>query len=254
MIIASVFTSFADAIEFIFQEKESRAGTVRVGGLDEIGHLTANHVLVCAVALLVACVVSLPLALWLGHLGRGQFLAVSISNVGRAVPSLAIIAFFVAFLGSGFTNLCFALVLLAIPPILTNSYVGVRQVDRDLVDAARGQGFSETQVVRRIELPLALPTIFAGIRISAVTVVATAIIAPYAGYDTLGTPIISFNVYGSAGQLGASIVVATLAVAADAGFAAVQRLATPAGLKIASHGEPRRFRPWLQSRRRVQHP
>jgi len=254
VIVATVFSSFADAIDFILHEKESRAGTVRVGGLGEIGHLTGNHVLVCAVALLVACAVSLPLALWLGHLGRGQFLAVSTSNIGRAVPSLAIIAFFVAFFGSGFTNLCFALVLLAIPPILTNAYVGVRQVDRDLVDAGRGQGLSEAQIVRRIELPLALATIFAGIRISAVTVIATAIIAPYAGYDTLGTPIISFNVYGSAGQLGASIVVASLALAADAGFAAVQRLATPEGLKIAKRGQPRRFRLWPQSTRRVQIP
>jgi osmoprotectant transport system permease protein len=253
VILASVLSSFEDAIRFVFEEQESRAGTVQVGGLGEIGHLAGNHVLVSLVALLAACAVALPIALWLGHVGRGQFLAVSVANIGRAVPSLAIIAFFVAFLGTGFTNVCFALVLLAIPPILTNTYVGVRQVDRDLVDAARGQGLSEAQIVRSIELPLALPTIFGGIRIAAVTVIATAIIAPLAGYDTLGTPIISFNVYGSAGQLGTAIVVALLALAADAGFAGVQRLVTPRGLKVAARGR-RPSRLWPQSIRRVHLP
>jgi osmoprotectant transport system permease protein len=254
MVIASVLSSFEDAITFIFQAQESRAGTVKVGGLGEIGHLAGQHVAVSVVALLIGCVVALPLALWLGHIGKGQFLAVSVANIGRAVPSLAIIAFFVAFLGTGFTNVCFALVLLAIPPILTNTYVGVRQVDRDLVDAARGQGYSGAQIVRRIELPLALPTIFGGVRIAAVFVVATATIAPLAGYDTLGTPIISFNVYGSSGQLGAAIVVAVLALAADAGFGGVQRLVTPKGLKVAARGGRRRLRPWSQPTRSVQVP
>jgi osmoprotectant transport system permease protein len=254
VIIASALSSFEDALEFIFKAQESRAGTVQVGGLGEVGHLASNHFAVSAVALLVACAVALPLALWLGHIGRGQFLAVSVANIGRAVPSLAIIAFFVAFLGTGFTNVCFALVLLAIPPILTNTYVGIRQVDADLVDAARGQGMSGMQIVRRIELPIALPTIFAGIRIGAVFVVATATIAPLAGYDTLGTPIISYNVYGTSGQLGAAIVVAVLALAADAGFGGVQRLVTPKGLKVAARGGRRRLRPWPQSTRRVQLP
>lgn len=250
MIIAS---TLADAIQFIFQSRESRAGTVEVGGLGEIGHLGANHLLVSVVAVLIAIAVAMPLALWLGHIGRGQFVAGSVANVGRAVPSLAIIAFFVAFLGSGFTNVCFALILLAIPPILTNTYVGVRQVDRELVDAARGQGMNELQIVRRIELPLALPTIFGGIRLAAVAVLATAIIAPLAGYETLGTPIISFNVYGTAGQVGAAIVVAVLTLAVDAGFAAVQWLVTPKGLKVARDGR-RSTRPWPQSARRVQTP
>ena len=249
MIIAS---TLGDAISFIFEARESRAGTVEVGGLGEIGHLAANHFLVSSVAVLIAIAIAMPLALWLGHIGKGQFLAGSVANIGRAVPSLAIIAFFVAFLGTGFTNVCFALILLAIPPILTNTYVGVRQVERDLVDAARGQGMSELQIVRSIELPLALPAIFGGIRLASVAVLATAIIAPLAGYETLGTPIISFNVYGAAGQVGAAIVVATLTLAADAGFAAVQRLVTPKGLKIGRAG--RRTRLWPTSPRRVQLP
>jgi osmoprotectant transport system permease protein len=248
-----VASALGDAITFIFESRESRAGTVEVGGLGEIGHLAGNHFLVSFVAVLVAIVVAMPVSLWLGHIGKGQFIAGSVANIGRAVPSLAIIAFFVAFLGSGFTNVCFALILLAIPPILTNTYVGVRQVDRELVDAARGQGMSEVQIVRRIELPLALPAIFGGIRLAAVAVLATAIIAPLAGYETLGTPIISFNVYGSAGQLGAAIVVAVLTLAADAGFALVQRLVTPKGLKVA-RSTRRSTRPWPLSPRRVQIP
>jgi osmoprotectant transport system permease protein len=253
MIVASALSTFEDAIRFIFEAQESRAGTVDVGGLDEVGHLAGQHFLVSAVALVIAIAVAVPIALVLGHKGKGEFLAVSVSNVGRAVPSLAIIAFFVAFFGTGFTNVCFALVLLAIPAILTNTYVGVRQVDRDLVDAARGQGLSEAQIVRRIEVPLALPTIFGGIRLSAVMVLATAIIAPLAGYSTLGTPIIAVNVYGTSGQIGASIVVAFLTLAADAGFAGAQRLVTPRGLKVAARGRRLR-RPWTTSMRRVHVP
>jgi len=251
--VTIIASAIGDGIRFIFEARESRAGTVEVGGLGEIGHLAGNHFLVSFVAVLIAIVIAMPVSLWLGHIGKGQFLAGSVANIGRAVPSLAIIAFFVAFLGSGFTNVCFALILLAIPPILTNTYVGVRQVDRELVDAARGQGMSETQIVRRIELPLALPTIFGGIRLAAVAVLATAIIAPLAGYETLGTPIISFNVYGTAGQLGAAIVVAVLTLAADAGFAAVQRLVTPKGLKVARGGRGS-SRVWPISPRRVQIP
>jgi osmoprotectant transport system permease protein len=112
---------------------------------------------------------------------------------------------------------------------------------------------SEAQIVRRIELPLALPTIFGGIRLSSVAVLATATIAPLAGYETLGTPILSFNVYGSAGQVGAAIVVATLTLAADAGFAGVQRLVTPKGLKVANRGR-RSSRLWPLTSRRVQLP
>jgi len=192
-----IASTLGDAIRFIFEARESRAGTVEVGGLGEIGHLAGNHLLVSVTAVLIAIAIAMPLSLWLGHIGRGQFIAGSVANIGRAVPSLAIIAFFVAFLGSGFTNVCFALILLAIPPILTNTYVGVRQVDRELVDAARGQG--------------------------------------------------------TAGQVGAALVVAVLTLAIDAGFAGVQRLVTPKGLKVARGGR-RSTRPWPLSPRRVQIP
>lgn len=241
MIIASALSDFGDGVRFIFKARESSAGTVQVGGLDQVGHMAGNHLLVSSLAIAIAIAIALPIALLLGHKGRGEFIAISTSNVGRAVPSLAIIAFFVAFLGTGFTNLCFALILLAIPPILTNTYVAVRQVDRDLVDAARGQGLSEAQITLRIELPLALPTIFGGIRLASVNVLATAIIGPLAGYETLGTPILALNVYGFTGAIGAAIVVALMTLVADVGFAGVQRLSTPKGLKVVK-GDRRRMR------------
>lgn len=252
-VMASVLSTFGDGLRFIFEQRESGAGTVRVGGLHEVGHLAGNHFAVSFVALVIAIAVAVPVGLWLGHLARAEFLAIGVANIGRAVPALAIIAFFVAFLGVGFTNIAFALTLLAIPPILTNTYVGMRQVDPELVDAARGQGLSAMQVVRRVELPLALPTIFGGLRISAVTVLATAIIAPNAGLDSLGTPILAPEIYGEAGQIGAAIVVAVLTLATDAGFGLAQRIVTPKGLKVAAHGG-RRSRTWPIPTRRVQIP
>jgi osmoprotectant transport system permease protein len=237
---------FADAIDFIFNERESREGT-RVGG-SQFLELTWEHVKLSLAAMAVACATAVPLGLWLGHIGKGGFLAINASNVGRAVPSLALIAFFVAYLGVGFTNLTLALVLLAIPPILTNTYVGVRQVDGDAVDAARGMGMTGGQVVRRVQLPMALPLIFGGIRTSTVNVVATATIAPLAGVNTLGDPIINVSTYGDDGRLGAAIVVAALAVLTELTLGAAQRAVTPEGLKLESD-QPSRRRFRLPKRR-----
>jgi osmoprotectant transport system permease protein len=228
----AVLGDFGDAIGFIFDERESPAGGARVGGLAEMWELMWEHLKLSGAAMGIACLVSIPLGLWLGHIGKGGFLAINASNVGRAVPTLALIAFFVAFLGVGFTNLTLALVLLAIPPILTNTYTGVRQVDPDTVDSARGMGMTGAQLVRRVELPLALPLIFGGIRISAVNVVATATIAPLAGVITLGDPIINVNTYGDEGRLAAAIVVALLAVVTEVSLGALQRGVTPRGLKL----------------------
>jgi osmoprotectant transport system permease protein len=243
----AVLGQFGDAVDFIFSERESPAGGARVGGLGEMWELIWEHLKLSLAAMAVACAVSVPLGLWLGHTGKGGFLAINASNVGRAVPSLALIAFFVAYIGVGFTNLMLALVLLAIPPILTNTYTGVRQVERDTVDAARGMGMTAPQIVRRVELPLALPLVFGGIRISGVNVVATATIAPLAGVITLGDPIINVNTYGDDGRLAAAIVVALLAVATEVLLAAVQRAVTPRGLKL---GAGRRSRLPFTTRRR----
>ena len=243
---------FGDAIQFIFQERESQAGTVRVGGLGEIWELTWTHLQLSLAATLIATLIALPVGVYLGHIGRFQFVATSVSNIGRAIPALGLVVFFIAFLGVGFTNVCVALVLLAIPPIITNSYVGIRGVDPETVDAARGNGLTNRQVALQVELPMALPTIMGGIRISLVSVIATATIAPLANVDTLGRPIISPNVYGSAGQLAACIVVAVVTLAADALFVLLQKAVTPEGLKLAERGRPSRRFAFLSSKRSMQ--
>lgn len=238
---------FGDAIQLIFEGETTREGT-EIGG-SQFLELTWEHVKLSLVAMAIACALSVPVGLWLGHYRRGQFLAIGLSNVGRAVPSLALIAFFVAYLGVGFVNVTLALVLLAIPPILTNAYVGVTQVDPETVDAARGVGMTEAEIVRKVELPLALPLTFGGIRTSAVNVIATATIAPLAGVNTLGDPIINVSGYGDAGRLAAAIVVAALAVFTELLLGAAQRAATPEGIKLESDPASRRRRIPIPTRR-----
>jgi len=205
--------------------------------------------IVSIAAIAIAAALAIPLALWLGHIGRGDFLATATSNVGRAVPSLALLAFFISFVGLGYTNVIAVLVLLAIPPLITNTYVGMRQVDRETVDAARGQGMTGMEIVRKVELPLALPSIFGGLRTSAVNVVATATIAPLANVQTLGEPIITPQTYGFVGQLGAAILVATITLIVDFIFSRLQRAVTPAGLKLAEPAARRHFS--LPTKRRI---
>lgn len=233
MITLAFLGEFGDAIDYIFHSHTSQAGGAQVGG-KELLPLLWTHLEITALAMALAIALAMPLGLWLGHTGRGSFLTISVSNVGRAVPSVALIAFFIAFFPQTpeFWSVTVALMLLAVPPILTNAYVGVRQVSRDSVDAARGMGMSGIQVVRRVELPLALPLIFGGIRTSTVNVIATATIAPLVGVLTLGDPIISGTVHGRAGQIGASIVVAVMAITAELLLATAQRAITPAGLKL----------------------
>jgi osmoprotectant transport system permease protein len=227
-------SAVVDALDFIFHTREAQTGGVQVGGLHQVLDFTWQHVKLSGAAILIACAIAIPIGLVLGHAGKGELVAISISNIGRAVPSLALIAFFVAYVGVGFTNVMLALVLLAIPPILTNTYVGVRQVDPEVVDAGRGMGLTPPQLIGRIELPLALSSIFGGIRTSAVNVVATAAIAPLAGVLTLGDFILSANVYGEDGRLAGAILVALLALAVELVFATLQRLVSPRGLKIST--------------------
>jgi osmoprotectant transport system permease protein len=231
--VAGFLSDFGNAIDFILHAREAQTGGVQVGGLHEVLEFTWEHLKVSGAAIALACAIAVPIGLVLGHTRKGEFVAISISNIGRAVPSLALIAFFVAYIGVGFTNVMLALVLLAIPPILTNTYVGVRQVDPEVIDAGKGMGLRPDQVIRRIELPLALSTIFGGIRTSAVNVVATAAIAPLAGVLTLGDYILSANVYGDDGRLAGAILIALLAIAVEFGFAGLQRLVAPRGLKAA---------------------
>ena len=200
-----------------------------------IAEKTGEHLLLSGAAMLVALALALPLGIWLGHLHRGSFVAINVANVGRALPSLALIAIGIAFLGVGFTNVTVALVVLAIPPILTNAYVAIDGVETDAVEAARGMGMTNGQIVRRVELPMALPLIFAGIRTAVVFVVATATIAAVAGGGGLGDIIVNQAGYGIEGVVGAAICVSLLALVADGILGLVQRLLTPPGLRASAH-------------------
>lgn len=230
LVTASVLSDFSDGLDFLVHQRESVSGGVQVGGSENLP-LLWKHLEVVGLAMLFAILIAVPLGLYLGHTRRGSFLASSISNVGRSVPAIALVLFFSSYLGLELKNLVFAMTLLAIPPIFTNTYVGVRQVDEDVVDAACGMGLSGVQVVRKVELPLALPLVFGGIRTSVVNVIATATLGPFAGVLTLGDPIINASVYGDDGRIGTAILVAGLAVVAEILFALLQRAVTPAGLR-----------------------
>jgi osmoprotectant transport system permease protein len=188
---------------------------------------TGEHLELSVVALTIALVLALPLGLWLGHRHRGFLFAASVANVGRALPSLVLIAFGLTILGIGFWNNTAALVVLAAPPILTNAYFAVDGVDRDVVEAARGMGFSDLQILTRVELPLGLPLVIAGIRIAAIFVIATATIAAIAGGGGLGEIIVNQAAYGLAGVVAASLFVSALAFLAAGALALVLRVATP---------------------------
>ncbi len=217
MILANL-SVFTDALRFV--------GDERALILDK----TWEHLELSGAAMAVALVAALPLGILLGHLHRGSFLAVNVANIGRALPSLAVIAAGISFLGVGFANVTLALVILAIPPILTNAYVAVDGVDADAVEAARGMGMTRRQIVRRVELPLALPLLFAGIRTATVFVVATATIAAVAGGGGLGDIIVSQSVYGLDGVVGAAMCVSALALGADSLLGLLERALTPPGV------------------------
>jgi osmoprotectant transport system permease protein len=187
---------------------------------------TGEHLELSAAALGIALLLALPLGLWLGHLHRGLFFATSVSSVGRALPSLVLIALGLTIFGFGFWNNTAALVVLAVPPILMNAYLAVDGVDRDVVEAARGMGLSELQVLVQVELPLGLPLVIAGIRIAAVFVIATATIAAVAGGGGLGEIIVNQASYGLAGVVGASLCVSALTLVAAVGLALVRRALT----------------------------
>ena len=238
--VASVGGQFHAALDFIFHERTGPGGA-QVGG-SQLWSLIATHLELTFAAVGIAIAVALPLGLWLGHTRRGSFVAVTVANIGRAVPSIGLVFLFFAILGAGFSNITLALVLLAIPPILTNTYTGMREVDREVVDAARGMGMRGTRIIGQVELPLALPLIFGGIRISTVNVIATATLGPFGGVVTLGVPIINPSSYGDAGRLGAAIAVAAFAVVAEVALSAVQRAVTPRGLKVGGRNARRQAR------------
>jgi osmoprotectant transport system permease protein len=206
---------FVDAFNFFFNN------------LSLIGNKTVSHLAVAFASVGVALVISVPLGVWLGHLRRFSFLAINISNIGRALPSLAVISIGIGILGIGFFNVMVALVILAGPVMLTNAYVGVSEVDPDAVQAARAMGMTPVEVLWRVELPLALPLIFAGIRTATVYVVATATLATFAGGGGLGDIIVNEPTYGTAGVIAGSLTITALAFATDGILALIQYSVTP---------------------------
>jgi osmoprotectant transport system permease protein len=194
-----------------------------------VPHLTYEHLYISGAAVLIAAVIALPVATVLGHTGRGGGLTVVVSNVSRAIPTLALLTIFAATpIGFGNRATIVALAVFAVPPLLTNTYVGVREVDRDVVEAARGMGLSGRSVLLRVELPLALPLIAAGFRTAAVQVVATATLAALVGGGGLGRIITDgFGQQDRPQILAGGILVALLALVTEGVLALLQRSVTP---------------------------
>ena len=214
MIFSSTFewSTFPDAFRFIAENP------------DLLWDKTLQHLALSGAALGIAIAIALPLGVVLGHWHRGSFLAISASNVGRALPSLVVIAFLLLVSSNFFWDNTIALVILGIPPILTNAFFGVDQVERSVVESARGMGMTGSQILMRVEIPLAAPLIFAGIRIAAVFVIATATIASIAGGGGLGDIIVAQASYGLSGVVAASLCVTALAFAAAGLLGLVRKL------------------------------
>ncbi|HLY64168.1 MAG TPA: ABC transporter permease subunit [Chloroflexota bacterium] len=206
-------------------------------GSDGIPVRVAEHLLLSGVSAAFATLLALPLAVYLGHTRRLNFAAISVANIGRALPSLALLAFalplaFALGLGLGFWPTLFALVPLGIPPILTNSLTAVREVDSDVVDAARGMGMSGWQLLRRVELPIAAPLIIAGVRNAAVAIVATATLGAIVAGGGLGRYIVDGLARQEYPQLFVgALLVALLAIATELAFGLFEHLTVSAGVR-----------------------
>jgi len=195
-------------------------------------HALATHIMLSGGALGLAIAIAVPLGLWVAHRRRAAFTAITIANIGRTLPSLAVLALVMPILGTGFAPSLFALTLLALPPILINTYTAVRQVDVDIVDAARGMGMTGAEIVRKVEVPIALPVMFAGIRTAAVQVVSGAVLASYIGGGGLGDFITAGIAMMAMPQLLVGAIPATLlSLGTDRLFGGLQKLLTPRGLR-----------------------
>jgi osmoprotectant transport system permease protein len=191
-----------------------------------------EHLQLCGVALMVACLVAVPIGVWFGHSGRGGLVVLNLANLGRAIPSLAILVIVVPLVGIGSRPAYVALIALAIPPILTNTYVGVREVDAEIKDAARGMGMTASQMIRRVELRLALPFVLAGIRTSAFQLVATAALAAEVAAGGLGRYIVDGLATRDDTQVFAGgLLVVCLALIVEAVIAGLHRALVPKPLR-----------------------
>lgn len=222
--------NFVDAFKFIGRNGQLPGAP----HLPTLVYYSLGTLKITVIAMAISLAIALPIGLWLGHIHRGSFVAINLGNVWRALPSLVVLAVGFAFLGIGLNNVLLALVVLAVPPIITNAYVGVEQVDPDVVDAARGMGMTGWQVLWRVELPLAVPLVMAGVRTAALFVISTTTISALTGYaDSLGEIIYNEASYQLSGVLGAAICIALLAILIEVVLALLQRTLTPAPLRRA---------------------
>ncbi|NQU37397.1 MAG: ABC transporter permease subunit [Actinobacteria bacterium] len=190
----------------------------------------AQQMAITLIAMAVAMAIALPLGVYLGHKGKGGFLAINVGNVGRAIPTFGLLMIFAAWAPIGVGNLAaiIALIIFAIPPLLTNAYIGVRDVDEEVRSAARGMGFSGLLMLRKVELPNAVPFIAAGIRTSTVQVVATASLAALVGGGGLGVYVVEgFAIQDDTLLIAGAILTAVLAIGVDLVLALIQRRVTP---------------------------
>lgn len=204
-----------------------------------------EHLTISAAAVAIGCLVAWPIGLWLGHTGRGGGVVVLVSNVTLAIPTVALLTLLpLTFLGFGQRPVIIALAVFAVPPLLANAYTGVRQVDPEARDAARGMGLSGGQLLRRVELPLAVPYLAAGFRTAAVQVVATAALASFTGGGGLGQIIsagFGLGIAVGGGQiLAGGLLVALLALLVEGILAVVERLVTPRPLRRSRTAADRR--------------
>lgn len=212
-------------------------------GSDGIPTRIGEHLALSGLAVLLSLAIALPIGVALGHSGRAGFVAINVANVGRALPSMALLALAlpVAFslgLGLGFWPTLLSLVPLGIPPILTNSYVAIREVDRDVVEAARGMGMRSGQVLREVELPIAAPLMIAGVRNAAVSIVATATLGAIVAGGGLGRYIVDGLARQQSDRLFVgALLVALLAIGTELAFGVFERLAVSAGVRGAGRSD-----------------
>ena len=192
------------------------------GDPDAIPTRLLQHLEYTGLALVIAATIALPVGLYIGHTGKGAFLAINAGNAGRALPTLGLLVLVVTIVGIGLVPVLVALVALAVPPLLTSTYAGLRAVDRDTIDAARAQGMRERQVLWRTEVPMALPLILSGLRNATLQVVATATVAAFVALGGLGRYVIDGLATRDFAQMlaGASLV-AALAIVLDLILAAI---------------------------------
>lgn len=204
------------------------------GAPGSIPQLLLSHLWYVVLALAIGTVIALPIGLYIGHTGRGSFIAINAGNAGRSLPTLGLLMLMVTLLGLGLLPVLIALTVLVIPPILTSAYAGLRSLDPQVVDAARGVGMRPWQVLTRVELPMALPVLMSGFRSATLQVVATATVAAAVGLGGLGRLLIdglAVNDYSRV--LAGAIVVAVLAVLLDLVLAFAQRWIVSPGLRVS---------------------